>query len=428
MAGYARRARLGPSRGRARCSPTPAARPRRRRAAPDRPATPPSCRRRRIGVETLAPPTLAALGLAAAEAELGGPLWARGCAARARRCCCSRLPTDVARSDLARAAAALLTAPGPHERGAARAAPGLRVDRLLAMAEPTPPLELLALVPDGRQGPRSRRAGCWRASPPTRSSPPAPRPRRRRRPPGLGRQARIVCAALAPRSRPPSSSGSTCSRRAASRPIRVCRAAARRGRRRGARGAAAPPVPDDPLLLPLLRRAPLDLDPANVADAAAAGPARARRQSGPAVGRARRGRRPAAARALGAARAQRHACPPTGPRRWPRCRPSARAAGRRWPTGSASRCRSRSGPSSTGRRRPTPRRRRTSALWRGFEVARVGSSAAPMLLYVLLLLDGRPEAAAPITLRRALDALVGLDLRAGRAWRWRPAPAGRLGL
>jgi hypothetical protein len=33
-----------------------------------------------------------------------------------------------------------------------------------------------------------------------------------------------------------------------------------------------------------------------------------------------------------------------------------------------------------------------------------------MLLHVLLLLDGRPEAAAPVTLRRALDALVSLDL------------------
>ena len=33
-----------------------------------------------------------------------------------------------------------------------------------------------------------------------------------------------------------------------------------------------------------------------------------------------------------------------------------------------------------------------------------------MLLFVLLLLDGRPEAAAPVTLRRALDALLALGL------------------
>ena len=33
-----------------------------------------------------------------------------------------------------------------------------------------------------------------------------------------------------------------------------------------------------------------------------------------------------------------------------------------------------------------------------------------MLLYILLLLDGRPEAAAPVTLRRALDALLALGL------------------
>ena len=33
-----------------------------------------------------------------------------------------------------------------------------------------------------------------------------------------------------------------------------------------------------------------------------------------------------------------------------------------------------------------------------------------MLLFMLLLLDGRPEAAAPVTLRRALDALLALGL------------------
>ena len=43
-----------------------------------------------------------------------------------------------------------------------------------------------------------------------------------------------------------------------------------------------------------------------------------------------------------------------------------------------------------------------------------------MLLYVLLLLDGRPEAAAPVTLRRALDALMQLGLE-----RRRPGPGGR---
>ena len=33
-----------------------------------------------------------------------------------------------------------------------------------------------------------------------------------------------------------------------------------------------------------------------------------------------------------------------------------------------------------------------------------------MLLYILLLLDGRPGAAAPVTLRRALDGLLALGL------------------
>ena len=50
-------------------------------------------------------------------------------------------------------------------------------------------------------------------------------------------------------------------------------------------------------------------------------------------------------------------------------------------------------------------------LWRGFELARTcRSSGEPSLLFVLLLLDGRPEAAAPVTLRRALDALLALGL------------------
>ena len=50
------------------------------------------------------------------------------------------------------------------------------------------------------------------------------------------------------------------------------------------------------------------------------------------------------------------------------------------------------------------------ALWRGFEVANLEEQRGAVLLFVLLLLDGRPEAAAPVTLRRSLDALVGLGL------------------
>ena len=51
------------------------------------------------------------------------------------------------------------------------------------------------------------------------------------------------------------------------------------------------------------------------------------------------------------------------------------------------------------------------AAWRGFEMARARGERGAMLLHLLLLLDGRPEAAAPVTLRRALDGLVSLDLR-----------------
>ena len=51
-------------------------------------------------------------------------------------------------------------------------------------------------------------------------------------------------------------------------------------------------------------------------------------------------------------------------------------------------------------------------LWRGFELARINEQRGGMLLFTLLLLDGRPEGAAPVTLRRGLDALVELGLTA----------------
>jgi hypothetical protein len=53
-------------------------------------------------------------------------------------------------------------------------------------------------------------------------------------------------------------------------------------------------------------------------------------------------------------------------------------------------------------------------LWRGLEQARLQGQRGAVLLHALLLLGGRPEAASPVALRRALDALValGLDRRA----------------
>ncbi|MGD9508090.1 MAG: hypothetical protein AB7X49_06010, partial [Geminicoccaceae bacterium] len=48
--------------------------------------------------------------------------------------------------------------------------------------------------------------------------------------------------------------------------------------------------------------------------------------------------------------------------------------------------------------------------WHGFDVASLDEQRGGLLLHLLLLLDGRPEEAAPVTLRRALDGLLALGL------------------
>ena len=59
---------------------------------------------------------------------------------------------------------------------------------------------------------------------------------------------------------------------------------------------------------------------------------------------------------------------------------------------------------------PAPTRRPTCCCGAGSSAPGCRTSAAACCSIRLLLLDGRPEGAAPVTLRRALDALSSLGL------------------
>lgn len=357
-----------------------------------------------IKVEDLAAPTLSALGLPAAETLLGGPLWANS-APPGLELLLARLPTATADPTLLTLQRGLLTAPGPAD-----APPELllaRVDRLLAMAEPAAAQQLLELVPDGAAGPEVTVRRLWAALAAGQTQPAceAARAQAALTPPWPA--ARIVCAALA---HDPAavqldldlleSRGETIDSTLAG----LARAAAA-----GERFTLPPALPNDALLLPLLRTVQLDVDPGTVA--ALPMPARRALAENPGL--------PAAARAAAGG----------PPRPGPSVRPEFAGnaptdwAGAMASVPAAQRARwlaltdglgvavpdpvwdelYRTDPADPG---PAP----DLALWRGFELARVGEQRGGMLLYVLLLLDGRPEAAAPVTLRRALDALVELGL------------------
>jgi hypothetical protein len=361
-----------------------------------------------IQVGSLDPPTLAALGLRAAEEELGGPLWPAG-APPELDLLLSRLPAEVGEPTLRALQTALLQAPGPSS-GAGEDLFLLRVDRLLAMAEADAALELLALVPEGSHGPKvealwllARLAAdqvepaCAAAEAQAGVDPPWPR-------------ARIVCAALA---------GD-----AATVELGLDLLEARGGEPDPvlaglARAAVAdttdrydlgPPVPDDPALLPLIRRVPLDVDPGLVAElpfpirraladnpdlaAAARAASLGAPRPGPSVRAELNGRPPPSwADALAAVPAERR----------PAWLALADGLGLEVPEPVWAQV-YRTAPGGGGD--PAP----DLFLWRGLEQARLQGQRGGVLLHALLLLDGRPEAASPVALRQALDALVGLGL------------------
>ena len=98
-----------------------------------------------IDVQDLPAPATPTAGLAAAEVELAGPLWANG-APPGLATLLARLPTAIHEPTLRELQRALLAAPGPGEAGA-DALLGVRAARLLAMGEAATALELLDATP-----------------------------------------------------------------------------------------------------------------------------------------------------------------------------------------------------------------------------------------------------------------------------------------
>lgn len=356
-----------------------------------------------IGVQDLPAPAATVAGLPGAQAELAGPLWARGAPPEITELL-RLLPLAIDEPTLRALQRDLLAAPGPDGM-VPDGLLGLRVDRLLAMGEAETALELLALAPPaaapdldalrlraqfaaGQATPACETLGTA----PAQNSPWA--------------EVGVVCAALA---RDAMAVEIALDRFAVlDLPLDPNLAGLARAAVAGARFKPRPPVADDAILLPLLRSVPLDLDattvaalpvPARRAVAANPGIASAARAAatptrpGPSIRSELNGVAPADwAAALASV-------PPEQRARWAALVDGLGAA---MPDAIWSEL-SRAALSEAG---PAP----SLYLWRGFERASLEEQRGTMLLFVLLLLDGRPEAAAPVTLRRALDALLALGL------------------
>lgn len=372
-------------------------------APPAAPMPPSALDRPAIAVEPLPPPSEAMAGLASAEDMLAGPLWARG-APPDLALLLQRLPDSIAEPTLRELQKALLAAPGPDDETTDLLR--LRLDKLLSMDEPAAALELLGAA-TARAADReleARRLLAYLVA--DQSEPACILARADAMPdwPWVG--ARLLCDALdrdvaavelgldvlASRGQP-----------AAPAFVALLRAQATGGRAR-----LDPPLPDDPLLLPLLRRVPLELSPTEVAKLApAAKRALLANQGVPTALRTAA----SATRAGPSARPELNGAPPAD---WSLAFEQVPTAHRDTWTALVD---------GLGLEVPDVvwasllRRPAASfgsapslALWRGFEVARARDQRGAILLHVLLLLEGRPEVAAPITLRRSLDALTALDL------------------
>jgi hypothetical protein len=368
--------------------------------APDRPS---------IQVESLAPPTLAALGSAVAERALGGPLWTRG-AGDEVAALIARLPDEVAEPSLRQMQRDLLLAPGPSSGGS----PGLleaRVMKLLTMAEPAAALELIGLVPSGsgepgleRLRPRVQLAADDTVTPCATGEAAAPGAA------AAAAEVEVVCAALAAdRARVELELGLLGERGRAASPIlgELARSLAA-----DERLAILEPIPADPLLLPLLRRVGLDIDP----ELAARQPPAVRRalQDNPRLGATIRATAAPAPRPAPSLRPEFQGQPPVD---WDEAmaglgggvleRYLALAEGLGLaPPPSAWRTlldRTQGATAAAGTAPPL-------AYWRVLEAAQVADDRGRVLLAALLLLDGRPEAAPAVALDRSLQALRGLRL------------------
>lgn len=375
-----------------------------------------------IQVEVLPPPTLAVLGLPAAAAALGPDLWP-GPASAQLDALLARLPASVPEPTLQELQKTLLLAPGPR-LGGSRSSFLIRVERLLAMAEAQAALDLLGLVPADSESDEIADLRLRALFAADRVEEACAMAQAGDAPRSPWAEARIVCAALTAdtaavelglevlveRSLPASPSLATLARAVAT----------------GQRVAIDEVLPDEPVLLPLLRRAPLDLDAALAA-----------RQPRPV--------RAALASNQGLASAVREAATPP-PRPGPSIRPELNgAAPASWEgalAGVPADRREAYLALVDGLGLTPPEAVWTAALaaeaeehgpapdlvlWRGMERAAAAGRRGEALLYLLLLLDGQPEEASPLLLNRGLRALRDLG-REREARALAAATGGALGL
>jgi hypothetical protein len=367
--------------------------------APSQPAPPTDA----IEVRDLAAPGAWPAGLPGAEADLGGPLWAEGVPADLAGLL-ARLPTVITEPTLVALQTDLLAAPGPAEDPGFRLLAG-RIERLLAMGEAETALQVLAGAPEPLTPELAAlRLRAQLAAGATRPACETVGGRPDERSPWP--EAQAVCAALA---RDGTATELALDRIAAlGLPAGSDLAGLARASVADARYALRQAVHDDSVLLPLLRAVPIDID-ANLV----------REQPTPA--RKALADNPFLASAARSAAAE-PAPPPslrvelngTVPGDWAAAAAAVPAERRgRWAAladglGLAI-------PDEVWSGLPAlpsvpPAKVPDLAYWHGFDVASLAEQRGGVLLHVLLLLDGRPEEAAPVTLRRALDGLLALGL------------------
>ncbi len=358
-----------------------------------------------IGVAPLAPPGLAASGVPRAEEALGGPLWA-GAAPAALAARIARLPARIDDPVLRRLQRDLLLAPGPAA-GAGADVVRARVDRLLAMGEALAAAELLTVLPPSPAGEElddlrvaamlaadQVAPGCGIVDQVTDETAPWP-------------AARLVCAALQGDDARVELLLSLMAERG--QPADPLLASLANAVGSSERVALREPPPADPLLLPLLRRAPLQPQPRAIADA----PPAARQAlvenptipAGLAPPAAEPGVLPAFPGLDGRApadwqQALRAVPAPVRPR-WLAALDGLGAG----PVDAALAEMPAAATTLQGGKVDL-------VAWRGLEQAMEEQARGATLLELLILLEGRPAAAAPLALRAALSGLRSLGLDA----------------
>ncbi|MGE3290694.1 MAG: hypothetical protein AB7O95_04820 [Geminicoccaceae bacterium] len=356
-----------------------------------------------IEVRDLAAPGAWPTGLSGAEADLGGPLWSDGVPADLAEML-GRLPTTITEPTLVALQTDLLAAPGPTEDPGYRLL-GSRIERLLAMGEAETALEVLAGAPEPPSPDLAAlRVQAQLASGAVKPACEAVAGRPDEGPPWP--EAELVCAALA---RDGTATELALDRLSAlGAEVDPSLAGLARASVADGRYALRQTVKDDPVLLPLLRAVPIDIDaemvreqPVPVRKALAANPFLASAARAAAV-------EPAPPPSL---RTELNGTPPEDWGAAAAAVPDEKRA--RWAAlvdglGLAIPDEIWSG--LAGLPSVPPAEVPDLAYWHGFDVASLDEQRGGLLLHLLLLLDGRPEEAAPVTLRRALDGLLALGL------------------